>query len=668
MDRRSLLKSTMFSGLGCLAANATSTMGKWKSKNALHHADYVRKEAPAFQIPPYAGESYQDLVPDTIDLQERAKLAIHGITSITDPEWDHEIFWLADFFRNPPIMLHDFSDWCQNVEGIMEVLPLLRTATGSELNSKVDPVWMRTLLQSIGPDGLCYVPMDGRPWGRINSSGVDPVWKADGSGTWSGDAHVSQVANACTSQRAIGTMTAYYLRDGNEMWKKTIEKMIDRLAALAIPRDDYSFYPPGSFEVKAKVDPRADMPTGSEWGCTWNTRLIQGLSQYYRVAKYQPALELASRLTKYTRYHSQIFDEEGRWLLEPGVAGHKLFASLGIYDVEGLKYGGHGHGHGIAMLSLLEYAIAANDADTLQYCKSIFEWTANPGPVYGVSRLVGWFPERYLPNYPASESCTTGDMLGSAVKLTQAGAGDYWDDIDRWVRNHFAEAQLTHPEYIYQFSQTQPKQMVKENETADHVPERSVGVWAGWAAGNEWATWIGIQHCCTGNAPRGLYYVWNAMIEHSDDQLRVNLLMNRASRWADVYSYLPYEGRVDLKIKKPCRSVLLRAPEWVDASYESTTVEVGGSARSFTWKGRYLDIGSVNAGDKVTLKVPIWMRTVREKIGAQTYTVKTKGNTVISIDPAGQKMPLYSDRANLEYGELPWKKVSRFVGSSDLNW
>jgi hypothetical protein len=158
------------------------------------------------------------------------------------------------------------------------------------------------------------------------------------------------------------------------------------------------------------------------------------------------------------------------------------------------------------------------------------------------------------------------------------------------------------------------------------------------------------------------------MIEHQDDQLRVNLLMNRASQWADVYSYIPYEGRVDLKIKKSCRSVLLRAPEWVPAGNEATSAEVGAVARPLMWKGRHIDIGTVNAGDKVTLKFPIWARTVKERIGTQSYTLKIKGNTVISIDPPGKNMPLYSDRANLEFGELPWKKVSRFVASKDLNW
>ena len=39
--------------------------------------------------------------------------------------------------------------------------------------------------------------------------------------------------------------------------------------------------------------------------------------------------------------------------------------------------------------------------------------------------------------------------------------------------------------------------------------------------------------------------------------------MNRASKLADVNSCIPYEGRVEIKIKQPFKSVSVRAPEWV---------------------------------------------------------------------------------------------------------
>src|SRR5258706_16210606 len=40
------------------------------------------------------------------------------------------------------------------------------------------------------------------------------------------------------------------------------------------------------------------------------------------------------------------------------------------------------------------------------------------------------------------EICTLGDMLRLAVKLTDLGAGDFYEDVDRWTRNQIAEAQI----------------------------------------------------------------------------------------------------------------------------------------------------------------------------------------------------------------------------------
>jgi hypothetical protein len=42
----------------------------------------------------------------------------------------------------------------------------------------------------------------------------------------------------------------------------------------------------------------------------------------------------------------------------------------------------------------------------------------------------------------------------------------------------------------------------------------------------------------------------------------VNLLLNRASAWADLDSYIPYEGRVDVRVKRDCE-LAVRIPEWV---------------------------------------------------------------------------------------------------------
>jgi hypothetical protein len=684
MDRRKFLKNSLKT-CGALALPARVRAADSPATESKINIQYIRKDIPHFEIPPYRGKSYEDRVPDTLDLTEQLKLGIHGLTGIADPNADYEIHWLADFFRNPPVMVHDFSDWVQIQEGLMEALPLLRLATGDSLNSQVDPVWMASLLKSVGPDGLLYVPLNGRPWGRIKASGVKPVWRTDGSKTTFDDPTVSQFTNAASCGRAISAMMVYYLRDKNPMWKTLSEKMIQRLAQLTIDRGDWCYFPGGVFEPNLKVDPAADMPRGSLWGTTCNVRVVQSLGQYYRITGYEPARQLAARLVPYARYHGEIFDSEGRWLLDPELkgkawkfrgVGHNAGGNLGeqlhdgvvAYNVEGLTLGGQSHGHSIALLSVLDYALAVGDKDSIAFVKAGFDWLRNPGPAYGVSTLVGWFPEWYVPDFPACESCTLGDFAGMAVKMSEAGIGDYWDDIDRCVRNHYTEAQLTSVDWVYRMAEHQPAKPVAFNEIADHAPEMNIGAWSGWAGVNEWATWVGIQHCCTGNASRGLYYIWEHIVDYHDGELKVNLLMNRASRWADVYSYIPCQGRVDLKMKEPCRNVAVRAPEWVETGSPRMECKVNGASRPLRWDGRYASVGAAMQGDKVVVTFPISERTVKEKIGPETYTLIIRGNTVVSIDPAGKNGPLYQGREKYRTSEASWIQVRRFVSDETIEW
>ena len=54
---------------------------------------YIRSEVPEFQTSPYDGDRYEAMVPDTFDLQQRAKLVIHAMTEATDPLTDYELYY-----------------------------------------------------------------------------------------------------------------------------------------------------------------------------------------------------------------------------------------------------------------------------------------------------------------------------------------------------------------------------------------------------------------------------------------------------------------------------------------------------------------------------------------------------------------------------------------------
>jgi hypothetical protein len=651
---------------------------------------YIREKIPAFDMPPYRGETYEDLVPDTYDLAHRAELAINNLTRQTDPALDYDIYILGVYYHNPPFLAHKLGDVVTQPY-IEESLSLLRMIAGTNLNDQVDRTWTEGILKSIGPDGLCYMAAEGRPWIRTGTSWWPNVLYPDGRAVKTTEAEFSQVTNQEFCGRIIGVMTLRYLRDKNPMWKQSIERMIDRWSELAINKGDYCYYPVALLCPNAKIDPSTTMPTGTLGGETGD-RLIQGLAQYYRVSGYEPAAVLAKKLSNYVRHHAVYFDPQGRYL-----SGNLS------------KPEGHFEAHSFGLLALLEHAVAVNDRDLAGFVKSSYEWSRDEA--YGCS-LIGWFPESVPPSteamkssgglaedlvisasipssknlykspkissYTVCETCGFAEMIALGLKLTDAGVGDYWDDVDRWVRNELDVAQVVETGWVYSVAKTLPAVPLNYNETDEDVEMRTLGAFSGYTTGNDYGidggayapgdVPTGVIGCCIGNATRAIYYVWQRMLRYQDEQLRVNLLLNRAAASVDVHSYIPYEGRVDLKIKKPCQNVLVRAPEWVESHSTAIGYELNGRRHRFEWEGRYLASGPFKPGDTVTLTFPISERIVSNvRIGGSNYTLILKGNTVVSVDPPGRFYPIYQ-RSQYRSNRVPWRKVMRFVSEEELAW
>ena len=256
-------------------------------------------------------------------------------------------------------------------------------------------------------------------------------------------------------------------------------------------------------------------------------------------------------------------------------------------------------------------------------------------------------------------------MIALALRLSEAGVGDYWDDADRWVRNMLAEGQLLRTDWIEAYRDHGPLRPVGPWETAERVPERNLGGFGSHAAANDWVGNAGsIAHCCTANGAKALYWAWERIVRHQDGQLRVNLLLNRASEWADVASYLPYQGRVDVKIKQTV-DLSIRIPEWVKPAEARALVNA--IPRNLAWDGRYAVVGSVQPGDVATLTFPIFERTDTVDIEKQRFTLVRKGNEVVAIDPPGWYYPLHQ-RPQYRENEPRLQKVSRFVSAETVNW
>jgi len=116
---------------------------------------YPCMEIPDVTAEPAEGTFYKTLAPDTYDVEERAKLALHSILAIADPTANYEPFFSIVMHSIPMMMQHTYDTavcWGK----LREALPLLRAVTGSDELMEVEQRWKELLIQQTGPDGLFY--------------------------------------------------------------------------------------------------------------------------------------------------------------------------------------------------------------------------------------------------------------------------------------------------------------------------------------------------------------------------------------------------------------------------------------------------------------------------------------------------------------------------------
>ena len=245
------------------------------------------------------------------------------------------------------------------------------------------------------------------------------------------------------------------------------------------------------------------------------------------------------------------------------------------------------------------------------------------------------------------------------------------------MRNQFVENQMTHDKLrdpldnlytksLFDAQRAQPWMLFEElpvQPWAHEDVERCIGGFTGSALANDFGLYM-THACCTGNAARTLYWIWDSILTKEDDRVRVNLLLNHASPWLDVDSYLPYEGKVVLKIKE-AQGITVRVPEWTE--HKGVTCKVNGKEHESAWSRSYVELKDLKPGDAVTVEFPMREKTMFSVIGDKPYKLALKGNTVVDIDPEGEICPLYQ-RDLYKQDQAPVKKVTRFVSRETILW
>src|ERR1041384_2810528 len=314
----------------------------------------------------------------------------------------------------------------------MAPLALMRVITGSHLAQEIERGMIEVRLKCLSEDGLYHRPFSGRPWLEENMwPEVKPKERTQPLPPYEGGR---------MSARLLEGLMVYGRLCSSPLFKELADNMVKNGAG-------------GGLEAYVKTTNDWGVPPGTpeSWGpkgfLACDAWTPQALSQYYRWTGNELVKVAARKMVNQQKDHIDFFDPSGKFILTtPGVAP------------------AHFHAHSLSILGFLEYALAAKDAQLVEYCRKSYEWARAQGSV-----TTGFFPENITPDFPNSEGCPVADMIALALTLSKAGVGDYWDDADRWLRNFFAELQLTKEkaDKLARAADRLPAQPVHYNETAD---------------------------------------------------------------------------------------------------------------------------------------------------------------------------------------------------------
>ena len=588
-------------------------------------------------------ERYEASVPDTLDLAQRAEYALNTLTKVPDPNKGYNGYQSYNFYANPPYL--DSPEGCMSK--YFEAIPLMRIMCGSDMNAGIEGKMLVTLKPDIGTQPYVqFLP------------------------------------------RMMSGAMYLYERDRDPAMLKIAAGMTKEFIDIAIYRADYAYYPLESFYNKEKGEwdfttregdmyfryHPPDEPAREQQGIEGHvkretTDVILSLSRWAAMTGDKESLKLCEKLMKY--------------VMKPDLWDAGNLSNL--YGTEHGYFKGHFHGNARALRGILEYAIVTNDKRLKQFVRDGYEYARN----FGIARL-GWFPSAVDPesvgktlfNAMNCEGCCIADMTALAVELTDAGVGDYWEDVDQYVRNQLVEQQVTDANILRSMAKNASEHQIDPStETDERVIERSIGSFMNFAgvthSGNVAAS------CCTGNCAQALYYVWEGIVRCDNGAAQVNLLLNRASPWLDIDSYLPYEGKVVIK-NKTAKSLSVRIPYWVDK--KSVKSMLNEKEVNPFWVDNYLVFKDLGTKDVVVISFPMVETTEKYRgpsLQSVTYECKFRGNTLIDISPREEKenhgysyyrgegrekvYPTYR-REHLKRDKTPMKKMIRYVSPVIIKW
>jgi hypothetical protein len=331
---------------------------------------------------------------------------------------------------------------------------------------------------------------------------------------------------------------------------------------------------------------------------------------------------------------------------------------------------GHMHGNLRSMVGAADYALSTGDAVLYSRVDALYRYVKTTGTSFGfLPEVIG-----RQGDIIACETCALMDFAGIGVTLANHGHPEYWGDMERLARNHYAESQVRDASWLESDNARPDTAQFSYRD----IGGRILGAWAGWSSPNHIlacretlnAHWGGpelknktraLQNCCGGSGVHGLFILWKNASRFEAGTLSVNMHIDKKLPQAEIRCEQPYRGLLRIALNRDS-GVRVRIPEFTSAA--EMTVRVNGAdlpsaARPF---GNYLELGQLRAGDRVEVAYPLPIRTENVVVGNPRfrqwrYRATWKGDTVVRMEPIDNDV-------ETAYSDFDKAKVGVFYGQN----
>ncbi|MGD2157677.1 MAG: hypothetical protein PVG32_12465 [Anaerolineales bacterium] len=321
--------------------------------------------------------------PDTPNLEQRAEMAIRGLTAMTDPDYGHLPYFRANFSWDPPVLWHSIYDYGDASGRWLDALTLARQMTGSDYYHHVDEAIISSITSWLQRYGLLCYP--DAPWLKnvlINNEPYRP----------------GEIVFHANSHTLQGLVSRYVAKHDDHV-KQLTDRMINRILDAVVKKDDYCYIPASRYVPgEGWEDQTEPPPTG--WPLPQmlaGARYVRWLVRYFEETDHEEARLLAEKLVNWVlKYWDKWFGEDGSY------RGNTI---SGLHVATGF----------------VRFGQLMNRPDLVERSKKIFDFLVSQGSSYG------FFPE-FISSFvgEGGEPCVIWQLIwlklvGSSIGITPKG-------------------------------------------------------------------------------------------------------------------------------------------------------------------------------------------------------------------------------------------------------